>query len=113
MSDQCFKSWQWLYPPCLSPSRGLPPITQEDFQHVIGARLGDEHFYRGDCVLLRAEGTGPPWVAIIRAFTTDEFGRMAADFVWFSNEREVRNTARKRTDFLPVGFIYMISFLRR
>lgn len=110
--------WEWLYAdetPCEggSETRHRPPKGRHASRVVVGARLGSDEFYRGDCVLLRAESSGPPWVAIIRRFTTDDHGQMAGDFVWFSNEKEIRNTARKRTDFLPVRTTFPPRHQRR
>ena len=57
----------------------------------------------GDSVLLKAEGTREAWIGLICAFVEeDEAGEKAADFMWFSTEREVWNKQKKRTDALPV-----------
>jgi len=57
----------------------------------------------GDIVLLKAETTGEAWLATIREFLEDEDGEMAADFLWFSSEKEIRNKHKKRSDFLWVS----------
>jgi origin recognition complex subunit 1 len=69
---------------------------------IVGARLGQFDCFLGDCVILRSEGTAPAWVAIIDKFVAGEDGEKAASFVWFSNEKEIRNKAKKRTDSLHV-----------
>ena len=56
----------------------------------------------GDCVLLKAEGAGEAWIGLICDFQDDEEGEKAANFMWFSTEREIRNKEKKRRDFLPV-----------
>ena len=59
----------------------------------------------GDSVLLKAEGTREAWIGLICAFVEeDEAGAKAADFMWFSTEREIWNKQKKRTDALPVCF---------
>jgi origin recognition complex subunit 1 len=53
-------------------------------------------------VLLKADGN-TAWVGIICDFIEEDVeGEKAAKFLWFSSEREIRNKASKRTDFLPV-----------
>jgi origin recognition complex subunit 1 len=68
----------------------------------VGARLGELEVHPGDCVQLRAEGSTETWVAIIEEFTEDNDGEKAASFVWFSDEKEIHNKAKRRVDFLPV-----------
>jgi origin recognition complex subunit 1 len=71
---------------------------------IVGARMGDFQCRIGDTVLLKAELSNEAWVGIITDFgNDDEEGEMAATFMWFSNEKEIRNKDRKRTDFLPVS----------
>ncbi|KAF6806565.1 origin recognition complex subunit [Colletotrichum plurivorum] len=89
--------WEWLYSevtPATSRKRkivGDSPIT--------GARLGNFECHVGDCVLLKAEGSKEAWVAIICEFTEQDDGEKAANFMWFSTEKEIRNKERKRLDF--------------
>lgn len=108
------EDWQWLYSdgPTItedrprSTPRSLRGNIRQPKRRIVGACAGSESYYRGDCVLLRAEGSSQCWVAIIQDFTVDDEGRKAAEFVWFSNEKEVMNRAKKRTDALPVcGYI--------
>ncbi len=70
---------------------------------IVGARMGSFECKVGDCVLLKAEGTNEAWVGLICEFVEDEEGDMAANFMWFATEQEVRNKAKKRTDFLAVS----------
>jgi len=69
---------------------------------ITGARMGSFECKVGDCVLLKAEGTNEAWVGLICEFLEDEDGDMAANFMWFATEKEIRNKAKKRTDFLEV-----------
>lgn len=74
---------------------------RDSTRHIIGARNGDLECHVGDCVLLKADGANQVWAAIITKFIEfDEDGEMAADFLWFSPENEIRNGPRKRSDFL-------------
>ena len=104
------EEWQWLYSDgltiaderCRSTPRSLRENIRQPKRSIVGACAGPESYYRGDCVLLRAEGSSQCWVAIIQDFTIDDEGRKAAEFVWFSNEKEVMNREKKRSDALPV-----------
>ncbi|KAI1104129.1 P-loop containing nucleoside triphosphate hydrolase protein [Jackrogersella minutella] len=93
--------WEWIYQK-VQPS-GLAIKRKRSDQHdIVGARMGTFECYVGDCVLLKAEGSNGAWVAIITEFyEADEDGDKAASFMWFSTETEIRNSDRKRTDFLP------------
>lgn len=71
-------------------------------ERIIGARMGCFECGLGDCVLLKAEGTNEAWVGIICEFTDDEEHGMAARFMWFSSEKEIRNKEKKRKDFMLV-----------
>lgn len=87
--------WEWIYD------------THDAFgskgSGIIGAQLGNFRCFIGDCVFLKAEGSHEAWVAIICEFLEDDDGGKAANFMWFSTEREIRNKHRKRTDFLLVS----------
>lgn len=108
--DASEEEWQWLYSdePAInedgprSTPRSLRSKARRTNRSIVGACVGSETYHKGDCVLLRAEGSSQCWVAIIQEFTIDEEDRKAAEFVWFSNEKEVVNRAKKRTDALPV-----------
>ncbi|KAK3693899.1 P-loop containing nucleoside triphosphate hydrolase protein [Podospora appendiculata] len=67
---------------------------------IIGARMGDFRCHLGDTVLLKAEGSNEAWVGIICEFLDDEEGEKAANFMWFSSEKEIRNSEKKRKDFI-------------
>ncbi|KAH7028378.1 P-loop containing nucleoside triphosphate hydrolase protein [Macrophomina phaseolina] len=71
---------------------------------IIGARMGNFECRLGDTVLLKAEGN-EAWVGIVcdlfdgRDDDADEAEKMA-NFMWFSTPKEIRNKARRRTDYL-------------
>ncbi|KAI2601800.1 P-loop containing nucleoside triphosphate hydrolase protein [Hypoxylon sp. NC1633] len=93
--------WEWIY---RTDQRSEPATKRKrSVRHEIsGARMGNFECYIGDCVLLKAEGSNEAWVAIITEFReADDDGDKVADFLWFSTENEIRNSDRKRTDFLP------------
>ena len=87
--------WEWIYD---ENDQG----DAED-EAIVGARMGNFECKIGDCVLLKAEGAGEAWIGLICDFQDDEDGEKAANFMWFSTEREIRNKEKKRKDFLPVG----------
>ncbi|KAI1407464.1 P-loop containing nucleoside triphosphate hydrolase protein [Hypoxylon sp. FL1857] len=93
--------WEWIYRQ--TQSAGSASKRKRNAQHdIIGARMGTFECYIGDCVLLKADGSNEAWVAIVTEFREeDEDGDKAANFLWFSTEKEIRNSDRKRTDFLP------------
>jgi len=76
---------------------------------IIGARMGSFECYVGDSVLLKAPVTNEAWVAMIYNFadgeTEEEDGHVIAEkqatMLWFSSEKEIRNSKRKRYDYLP------------
>ncbi|OHE91774.1 ATPase [Colletotrichum orchidophilum] len=102
--------WEWILKPEYADTsqdhgddaqntrkrRRANPETQ-----IVGARMGKFQCHVGDCVLLKAEGSNEAWVAIICEFLEEEGGEKAANFMWFSTEREIRNKEKKRSDFLP------------
>ncbi|KAK4211413.1 P-loop containing nucleoside triphosphate hydrolase protein [Rhypophila decipiens] len=67
---------------------------------IVGARMGEFECYLGEIMLLKAEGSHEAWVGIITEFLDDEEGDKAATFMWFSSEREIRNSEKKRKDFV-------------
>ena len=95
--------WEWIY--SQEPKKGAG--GERD---IVGARMGDFECMVGDCVLLKAEGTNEAWIGLICTFEEgdddeeEEGGVKAANFMWFSTEREIRNKQKKRTDALPVLF---------
>lgn len=104
--------WEWIYaevecdPPSQEDgtSRKRKRVTEVE-PRIVGAKMGSFECRLGDIVFLKAETTGEAWVAIIREFLEDEEGEKAADFLWFSSEKEIRNKHKKRTDFLWVSSV--------
>lgn len=98
--------WEWIYqsPPDVDKAEPVRKRKRHDTpEEIIGARNGEFECYLGDCVLLKAEGSHEAWVGIVTEFVDeDEDGEMAANFLWFSSEKEIRSREKKRTDFLPV-----------
>lgn len=100
--------WEWVYDIPRRDSRDAADAPaakrlRTQSHSIIGARLGAFQCHVGDCVLLKADGSNEAWVAIVCEFIEDDDGDMAANFMWFSTEKEIRNKDRKRTDFLSVG----------
>ena len=85
--------WEWIYS---SPEQSTDTI--------IGARMGSFKCQLGDTVLLKAEGLAKEaWVGLICSFVTDDENcEKAANFMWFSSEREIRNKEKKRMDAYAV-----------
>ena len=82
-------------------------ILSKDIQNpsaIIGAQMGNFQCYLGEAVLLKAEGLAKEaWVGIICSFLEDEENNeKAANFMWFSSEKEIRSRERKRQDFYAV-----------
>ncbi|KAG5986809.1 hypothetical protein E4U43_005343 [Claviceps pusilla] len=104
--------WEWIYD-VENPERASDG-TQNDRKRrkvtsnkIAGARIGSFECRVGDTVLLKAEGSNEAWVAIICEFIDDDGeGEKAANFMWFSTEKEIRNKERKRSDFHWV--VYMV-----
>ena len=98
--------WEWIY--SIEPAKRRASSSSGDEREIVGARMGGFQCMVGDSVLLKAEGTREAWIGLICAFVEDgeddEGGEKAADFMWFSTEREVWNKQKKRTDALPVCF---------
>ncbi|KAI1435042.1 P-loop containing nucleoside triphosphate hydrolase protein [Xylaria sp. CBS 124048] len=97
--DDLDNDWQWIQGAANSQPAGP---RRDNAPQIIGARNGEHEFYVGDCVQLESDSATQIWAAVIIDFIeADENGNMAADFLWFSSESEIRNGPRKRTDFLP------------
>lgn len=98
-------SWEWIF----STSATARNDEAEDGDRkrrkvagnsIVGARLGTFECRIGDTVLLKADGSNDAWVAMICEFVDDDGdGDMAANFMWFSTEKEIRNKDKKRSDF--------------
>lgn len=66
----------------------------------------------GDSVLLKAEGSNEAWVGIICEFLEDDGeNEMAANFMWFSTQAEIRNKDKKRTDYYWVSYRHLCPHL--
>ena len=85
--------WEWIY----AKDHGAHSQT------IVGACMGDFSCSLGDCVLLKAEGSKEAWVGLICDFLDNDVEK-AANFMWFSSEKEIRNKQKKRTDAMPVCF---------
>lgn len=98
--------WEWIYqdqaPDRSEEDDGAGERKRRKFSEIkiIGARMGSFECHLGDSVLLKAEGSNEAWVGIICEFLEDDGeGDMAANFMWFSTEHEIRNKDKKRTDY--------------
>ncbi|PSK37473.1 hypothetical protein B9Z65_2215 [Elsinoe australis] len=95
--------WEWIY----EESNGTDADVAAGEQQIVGARMGNFQCAIGDAVLLKAAGN-EAWVALITGFSEgeveDDEGEMiwnkTANFLWFSSEREIKNSAKKRDDAL-------------
>lgn len=110
-------TWEWIYSSGASPrdsddsddGEGGRKRRKVDTTSIIGARLGSFECKIGDCVLLKADGSNDSWVAMICEFVEDDDesnGEMAANFMWFSSEKEIRSKEKKRNDFYWVRNSY-------
>lgn len=116
--------WEWIYAEPPSPDdtenkskatgrtggrkRDYAALAEE--KRIVGARMGKFECRVGDTVLLKAD-SNEAWVGIICDFSQDEDleGEKMATFMWFSTQREIRNKAKKRTDFLDVSMRVRVS----
>ncbi|KAI7155340.1 hypothetical protein KC324_g14283, partial [Hortaea werneckii] len=95
--------WEWIY----DTNGGNE--TADGQRQIVGARMGDFQCQIGDAVLLKAPVSNEAWVAIIYDFLEgeeeDEDGEPVtekkASMMWFSSEKEIRNSKKKRDDHLP------------
>ena len=127
--------WEWIYAPAQHKSNGdgshadavIDSIGQNEDdatkerplkrrktlaaapgegRRIIGAQMGSFSCYVGDCVLLKAEGTNEAWVGLLCEFLKEEGEEgKAANFMWFSTEKEIRSKAKKRMDFMQVSIL--------
>ena len=104
--------WEWIYEDKRAESPDPESTTRKrkrsQEEKIIGARMGKFECRLGDCVLLKAEGSNEAWVGLICEFVEDEEEEKAANFMWFSTEKEIRNKEKKRTDFYWVRAFYRI-----
>lgn len=102
--------WEWIYEPehtTAEQSNGDDDGERDrkrrrvsTASRIAGARLGNFECRVGDAVLLKAESSNEAWVGIICEFREDDGqGEKAANFMWFSTEKEIRKKEKKRTDF--------------
>lgn len=101
--------WEWIYssPPTTDRNEEAPSERKRRKvagNQIVGARMGTFECHIGDTVLLKAEGSNEAWVAMICDFVDEDGdgGEKAANFMWFSTEKEIRNRDKKRADFLWV-----------
>jgi origin recognition complex subunit 1 len=99
--------WEWIYDEGASAAADDAMLARKrrrtGCRKPVGARMGKFECRIGDCVLLKADGSNEAWVALICEFLDNDDGDMAANFMWFSTEKEIRNKQKKRTDFQWVG----------
>ncbi len=98
-------SWEWIFKTSAAGRNdeaddGDRKRRKVTGNSIVGARLGTFECRIGDTVLLKADGSNDAWVAMICEFVDDDAdGDMAANFMWFSTEKEIRNKDKKRNDF--------------
>ncbi|KAI5462980.1 P-loop containing nucleoside triphosphate hydrolase protein [Mariannaea sp. PMI_226] len=100
-------TWEWIYDTATAADDQTEEPQSDRKRRkvsgdkIIGARVGKFECRVGDCVLLKADGSNDAWVALIGEFIEeDDDGEMAANFMWFSTEKEIRNKTKKRSDFV-------------
>ncbi|PMB66498.1 Origin recognition complex subunit 1 [Beauveria bassiana] len=96
--------WEWIFEHNVAArdvsEEGECKRRKLDGKSIIGARLGTFECRIGDIVLLKGDGSNEAWVAILCEFVEDDGeGDKAANFMWFSTEKEIRNRDKKRSDF--------------
>lgn len=97
--------WEWIYGGEVARSddeddEGGRKRRKVNANTIVGARIGSFRVKVGDCVVLKSDGSSDAWVAMICEFVDDEEeGEMAANFMWFSSEKEIRSKDKKRNDF--------------
>lgn len=93
--------WEWIH--STEPQdNGENSEEGTNTTEITGARMGAFECRIGDCVLLKAEGANEAWIGIICDFQEEDDGEKAANFMWFSTQKEIRNKQKKRTDFTQV-----------
>ncbi|KAM5370686.1 hypothetical protein ACJZ2D_008400 [Fusarium nematophilum] len=97
--------WEWIYNSTPTAERSDEPQNDRKRRKVtgdriVGARAGQFECGIGDIVMLKADGSNEAWVALICEFVEDDGeGEKAANFMWFSSEKEIRNRDKKRSDY--------------
>ncbi|KAM0198082.1 hypothetical protein ACHAPI_004411 [Fusarium lateritium] len=100
-------SWQWIYNS--TPTTERSDDAQSDRKRrkvtgdrIVGAKIGQFECRVGDTVMLKADGSNEAWFALICEFVEDDGeGEKAANFMWFSSEKEIRSKDKKRQDYYP------------
>ncbi|KAG8625622.1 hypothetical protein KVT40_006023 [Elsinoe batatas] len=95
--------WEWIHDGSYVPTED----GKDEGPKIVGARMGNFQCAIGDAVLLKAAGN-EAWVAIVTGFSEgeieDDEGEMIwskkASFLWFSSEKEIKNSSKKRDDAL-------------
>jgi origin recognition complex subunit 1 len=99
--------WEWIYAKSstkkVTESKKRKRGENYDEPEIIGAHMGTFECKVGDTVFLKSTDN-QAWIGIICEFTEDEDGEKCANFMWFSSPGEIRNKAKKRTDFVKVRF---------
>lgn len=95
--------------PLKSRKRKRKSHRQKTKGDIVGAKMGSFECRVGECVLLKAEGSKEAYVGLICEFCEDEDGDKAANFMWFSSEKEIVNNSKKRKDFMEVWFLLYIK----
>ncbi|RDL42026.1 p-loop containing nucleoside triphosphate hydrolase [Venustampulla echinocandica] len=107
--------WEWIYSGGAELEKEKAPETpcrRQQVRDAVKCQRGSKIGVRrradglecriGDSVLLNAPGSKVPWVGMLISFVgRDEDGDECAEFMWFSDEKEIYNKQKKRTDFLP------------
>jgi hypothetical protein len=102
-------SWQWIYNSTPTTERGDEAQSDRKRRKVtgdriVGAKIGQFECRVGDTVMLKADGSNEAWFALICEFVEDDGeGEKAANFMWFSSEKEIRSKDKKRQDYYQVS----------
>jgi origin recognition complex subunit 1 len=110
-------SWEWIYNTSPTAERSDEPQSDRKRRKVtgdkiVGAKIGRFECWIGDIVMLKADGSNEAWVALICEFVEDDGeGEKAANFMWFSSEKEIRNKDKKRSDYYWVILDYILVLM--
>jgi origin recognition complex subunit 1 len=105
--------WEWIYEDgqdslVAGGSKKRTRASQAG-PEIVGARMGNFVCMVGDTVFLKSEDNHA-WVGIVTELgDDDESGEKCANFMWFSTPSEIRNKAKKRSDFLDVSGLVLLS----
>jgi origin recognition complex subunit 1 len=87
--------WEWIYGEGASKK-----LDRKAEREIVAAKMGTFVCQVGDTVFLKSTDN-QAWVGLICEFGTDHDGEMAANFMWFSSQEEIRNKSKRRMDCLP------------